>query len=367
MIAAIGADDALVGITYHDTRPATLSRKTIVGGFTAPSVAIIEALRPDVIIYADLHHQVVRHFKDRPVAMIRCDSRSVEHGFETLRQMGRIFNRSREAEAIVSRNREELDLIHRKVVALPAGYRKRVMRIMGRDTVMTPGANSLQNEIIRLAGGIPPDFVSPGPVVPVGSNNLTAFNPQVLYGCGGDRQLRDGPLASLPWQNVEALQTQSVFFFPCELTCRAATRSGYFVSWLAARIYAEAFSDPAHQVLPDAVMTTKPITLQLANVRTVCIVHSRIRDFTHKTLQLDLETPMPVISSLEGPLEDIAVVGNHYLPPPSWYLDHGAGLRRPKLRSAGSLTPLMPRPLCYSPAPTWIIWPSPRSAIARCR
>ena len=139
--------------------------------------------------------------------------------------------------------------------------------------------------------------------------------------------MRDGPLASLPWQNVEALQTQSVFFFPCELTCRAATRSGYFVSWLAARIYAEAFSDPAHQVLPDAVMTTKPITLQLANVRTVCIVHSRIRDFTHKTLQLDLETPMPVISSLEGPLEDIAVVGNHYLPPPSWYLDHGAGVK----------------------------------------
>ena len=54
------------------------------------------------------------------MAMIRWDTRSVEHGFETLRQIGRIFNRSLEAEAIISRNREELDLIRRKVAALPA-------------------------------------------------------------------------------------------------------------------------------------------------------------------------------------------------------------------------------------------------------
>ena len=326
MIAAIGAEDALVGITYHDTRPAALSRKTIVGGFAAPSIAIIEALRPDVIFYTGLHHPVFEYFQDRPVTMIRWDTRTVEHGFETLRQVGRIFNRSREAEFIVNRNRAELDLIRRKVEALSAGQRKRVMRIMGRHKVMTPGADSFQNEIIRLAGGIPPDFASPGPVVPVECADWTVFNPQVLYGCGRDRQLRDGPLASLPWQNVAALQTQSVFFFPCDLACRAATRTGYFVSWLAARIYADAFSDPAHQVLPDAVAAAKPMDLQLANVRTIRIVHSRIRDFTHKTLLLALETPMHVISSLEGPLEGIAVVGNHYLPPPSWYLDHGAGV-----------------------------------------
>ena len=327
MIAAIGADDALVGITYHDTRPAALSRKTIVGGFGAPSIAIIEALQPDVIFYTGLHHPVVEYFQDRPVALIRWDTRSVDHGFETLRQIGRIFNRSQAAELIVNRNRAELDLIRRKVEALSAGKRKRVMRIMGRHKVMTPGADSFQNEIIRLAGGIPPDFVAPGPVVPVESKDWTAFNPHVLYGCGGDRQLLDGRLATLPWQGVAALHTQSVYFFPCELTCRTATRTGYFVSWLAARIYADAFSDPAHQVFPDAVVAAKPMDLQLANVRTIRIVHSRIRDFTHKTLQLDLERPMHVISSLEGPLEDIAVVGNHYLPPPSWYLDHGAGVK----------------------------------------
>ena len=120
MIAAIGADDALVGITYHDTRPAALTRKTIVGGFTAPSIAIIEALRPDVIILYGLAPPGRRILPGATGNHDSLRTRSVDHGFETLRQIGRIFNRSLEAGAIISRNREELDLIRRKVATLSA-------------------------------------------------------------------------------------------------------------------------------------------------------------------------------------------------------------------------------------------------------
>lgn len=325
MIADIGAADALVGVTYHDTQPAALSRKAIVGGFFAPSIEIIETLQPDVIFYTGIHRQVETHFNEGQVAMIRCDTRSVEHGFKTLRKIGRLFNRIKAADAIVSRNREELDLIRRKVDVLPKAQRKRVMRIMGRHSLMTPGADSFQNEIIRLAGGVPPEFVAPGGVVPVDAGDWIAFNPQVIYGCGGDRRLLQSQLSQPEWEGVAALRTNRVFFFPCDLTCRASTRIGYFATWLAARIYAEAFSDPTYQVFKDGVVASEPIDVRLSNVRDVRVVETRIRDFVHKTLVVALENPTAAISTLEGPLNGIDLIGNHYLPPPSWYIDHGAG------------------------------------------
>ena len=52
---AIGADEALVGITHHTVFPAKAHGKAIVGGFFAPSLKAIEDLNPDLIIVADLH------------------------------------------------------------------------------------------------------------------------------------------------------------------------------------------------------------------------------------------------------------------------------------------------------------------------
>ncbi|SLM29684.1 hypothetical protein MTBBW1_1940011 [Desulfamplus magnetovallimortis] len=63
---------------------------------------------------------------------------------------------------------------------------KRVIRIMGRKSVMTPGNDSFQNELISLSGGIPPDFGRSGSVIEVTKDEWIKFNPQVIYGCGND-------------------------------------------------------------------------------------------------------------------------------------------------------------------------------------
>ncbi len=59
---------------------------------------------------------------------------------------------------------------------------------MGRDTIMTPGVDSFQNMIISLAGGIPPRFQGPGKMVSVTEDEFIKFNPQVIYGCYGDKK-----------------------------------------------------------------------------------------------------------------------------------------------------------------------------------
>ena len=82
-----------------------------------------------------------------------------------------------------------MQLIREKMARIPKEKRKRVMRFMGRDEVMAPGDDSFQNELIRAAGGVPPVWGKSGAIVPVTLEAWQRFNPQVLYGCGGDREV----------------------------------------------------------------------------------------------------------------------------------------------------------------------------------
>ncbi len=93
-----------------------------------------------------------------------------------------------------------------KVAQIPEAQRKRVMRLMGRDRIMTPGDDSFQHDYITAAGGIPPRLGRDGTITAVSLEEWQQFNPQYLYGCGDDRTLLEfkntAPFSRLPWPSV---------------------------------------------------------------------------------------------------------------------------------------------------------------------
>ena len=127
------------------------------------------------------------------------------------------------------------------------------------------------------------------------------------------------------WRDVDAVQNGMIHYFPCDLTCRLSTRTGYFVSCLAACAYGEEFA-ALPPIEPDANIGSKPVSLALDYVDHAEIVESRVNDYIHKTLLINLDTPMRVASTLEGGREQIRVVGNSYSPPQVWGLYHHIGL-----------------------------------------
>ncbi len=329
MLLRIGAADAVVGITHHSVLPPESAGKEIIGGFFAPDLERVAALRPDVIFYADLHQDVPVRFRDKAVP-IQLSARSIAEGFAHLRLLGRIFHKEEKAAAIIAREKQQLEVIATKIARIPAAKQQRVMRIMGRDRLMAPGDDSFQNEYIRAAGGIAPAFGRNGKIISVTLDQWQEFNPQVIYGCGNDRQIL--PILDQPgWRDVDAVRNKRIFFFPCELTCRAATHSGYFVSWLAARIYGNEFGDERNLVLPEQIVARIPLKINLDYVRKAEIIESDIKDFRNKTVAITFTRPMTVLSSLEGQKNGITTMANHYFPPPAWGLGHRqglAGLRR---------------------------------------
>lgn len=326
IIFAIGAGDALAGITHHSSSLRGAGNTTIVGGFSSPSVNRIMALEPDLVIASSFHADIIdRLGADMPILVM--DTRQMADAFRHIQLMGTLFHREQAAGELVAKNKQQLELIARKVAKIPEEKRKRVMRLMGKKQVMTPGNDSFQNEMIRAAGGIPPDFGKSGKVIAVAQDQFIQFNPQFIYNCGGDRQVTEALFARDGWKSVDAVEQHKIHSFPCDLTCRASSHLGYFVSWLASLIYTEEFGNPDLEVLPRKMVRTRPVSISLDFVREAAIATSTIHDFENKSLIVDFTSPRTVVSTLEGQRDGVRTVGNHYSPAPCWALNHSSGLK----------------------------------------
>jgi iron complex transport system substrate-binding protein len=331
IIFKLGAGDAVKGVTYHDMYPPEAATKEIVGGFFSPSLKAIEKIEPDVIFVSGLHKRIREKFGHGRFRLINLEANSISDIYRNINLLGRIFNREKDFARIIDKIKNELRIIARKVAKIPPSRRKRVIRLMGHDHVMVPGDDSFQNKMIKAAGGIPPKLNKKGHIVTITKDEWMRFNPQVVYGCGGDRETAKKFFDRSGWRDVEAVKNGKIFYFPCDLICRASTHAGHFVSWLSSRIYEDEFSREEAQVLEDHVFKSRSFDIDLDYIKDACIAYSNIHDFPNKTLIIDFKEPLSVVSTLEGARKGIESVGNHYSSPPCWGIGHKLGLK--KIRS----------------------------------
>ena len=327
IIFKIGAGDSIKAVTYNDTYPGEASSKEIVGGFFSPSLKAIEAVHPDIIFLTCLHKKVIEKFGHERCKLINFETDSIVDSYKNINLLGKIFNKENEAADIVDEIKNRLKIIEKKINKIPRSERKKVLRLMGRDPVMTPGDDSFQNEMIKAAGGIPPVLGKKGNIVVITKEEWMKFNPQVIYGCGGDRKTAKKFFNRPGWKNVDAVKNGKIFYFPCDLTCRVSTNTGYFVSWLSSVIYTNEFSKKDSQVLEEKVFKSSRLDLNLDYIKDARILYSHIHDFENKTLVINFKKSLSVVSTLEGQRNGIDSVGNHYSPPPCWRIGHKSDLK----------------------------------------
>ena len=321
--------DVIVGITVHDLK-AGMHGKKVVGSFFAPDVKAIKRLHPDLVIISAIHEELKPQLA-RFAEVEAFDVQSLEGLYNFIRHVGKLFGRQSRAENLINEISAQIDLISKKVSRIPAVKKKRVLRFMGRgtsSTVYVPAGKSFQNDIIKLAGGIPLRIGDGKGVVPITVEEWKRFNPQVVYGCGEDRQVAEKFFSRPGWKDVDAIRNGEVYYFPCSLTCRLSPNTGLFVEWLSSVIYDDEFAKPQNLVLEEKITGRKDVNINLGYVKQASIIDSLIFDFPHKTLEINFSKPMDIISTLEGPRNGIRIVGNSYSPPPCWKMGHKIGFRR---------------------------------------
>ena len=315
MLLAFDREEVIAGLTLEDLDLFPALRRRNVGGFFSPDIQAIAACRPDLVIAAPYHKEVIKHFEDGDCPVMVMDAGKIEEAFTHMEMIGRVFACEDRAAAVIRENREKMTLVADRLAAVPEKDRKRVVRVMaGNNELWCPGDDSFQNETIVAAGGVTPEWGKNGFAAPVSLEQWRAFNPQLIYGCDLNESDVRALLNREGWREVDAVRNGAVAMFPCHLTCRVSVRVGDFVQWLAAVLYMETFADPATAVLPDTVLETKPLQLDFDYVNKAELVRHRVADAEYKSLAVRFKTPMDVISTFEGPLSGVAGVGNTYVP-----------------------------------------------------
>jgi len=333
MLLALGAGERIVGVTWHDEFLPALPPTTVVGGFAAPSRERIEALKPDLLITSSLH----RHLEERlqgTTTVFRHRPGTLADLYATIHELGQVLGREDAARVLVERLTVRLEKISARTAAIAPEQRPRVLRLMGGEPVMVPGDDSFQNDYIRAAGGTPPQLGRQGQIVPISLEEWQQFNPQVVYGCGDDRERLRRALDRPGWREVAAVRDNRILTFPCELTCRPSVRAVDFTEALAAALYPGELLGLGSEAGPvpladDAAGARVPLDLELPCLRQAYLLDSTWRGFANRTLVLEFSEPQRLLSSLDGPRQGIRVAGNHALSPPTWKLAGDLpGLRR---------------------------------------
>ncbi len=332
MILGLGARGVLKGVTLPSAAAARGEDLKIVGGFFSPSLRRICQLKPDLVFLADRHSPLRSALAQEGVKSVTLKASTLSDVCANINLVGAILGRFEAAAKVVADIEGRVGLIAAKLARIPPAKRRRVMRFIGRDEVMTPGDDSFQNAFIEAAGGLPPRLGKKGRVVPVSLVEWRAFNPQVVYGGDGDREAAARLLQRPGWREVEAVREGRVIFFPEELASRASVRSGFFITWLAAAVYADEFARPDNLVTPERSIAARAMDLDLSYVKSAQVIDSRIYDFLNQSLVIDFEEPTAILSTLEGHRQGVESVGNHYFPPPCWGLLHHLSLAESSAR-----------------------------------
>jgi iron complex transport system substrate-binding protein len=153
ILFAVGAGDAVAGVTQYCNYPAETASKIKVGGFSgaAVSVEIIAALKPDlVILSADMHGRIISLLDRIGIVSFAVEPRNFEEVYGLIDGIGRLTGKSAGAEAVLAEMREKL----RRAGELRRGRdAPRVFWELSAEPLITAGGSSFISEAIRLAGG----------------------------------------------------------------------------------------------------------------------------------------------------------------------------------------------------------------------
>jgi iron complex transport system substrate-binding protein len=202
IIFALGGDERLVGVTDFCDFPPAARRKRSVGGMIAPSLEIVTALTPDLVIgtrEGNRHETFVQIQRlGIPVYLVHADS--VPEMLDVVARLGRLTGRGDAVGPLVARLEQRVQAVSGAVKGL---RRPRVLYVLWPEPLIVPARASLITELIGLAGGDSITAGEAGDYPRFSIEAAVARAPEVIvladHGSGTGTQQRD------KWERLRSL------------------------------------------------------------------------------------------------------------------------------------------------------------------
>jgi iron complex transport system substrate-binding protein len=248
IVYALGLEDRLVAVTDFDDYPPQAKDKPSIGGFSTPNIEQIVAMAPDLVLAASIHEgTIIPKLEDRGLTVLALAPKTIDEVLAAITLVGKATGAEKEAAALTSEMQQRVDAITDKTRDLPPGDIPEVFYVLWQDPLMTVGTNTLQDQLINLAGSrnigrVVTDYAD------ISLEDVVAANPEVIiaatsHGSGEDQTftyVRDEPRL----RDTAAVRNGRLYAVDGNLTSRPGPRIVDGLEWLASFIHPELFGPP---------------------------------------------------------------------------------------------------------------------------
>jgi len=208
ILAALGLEDRIVGLTDECTYPPSLQEIPRVGAFGAIKTENVIALKPSLIFSSGLEQEGISKDLERlGYQVVSVYPKSVAEIYESIMRVGAITGTDKEAESLVQSMQSEIDALRQSNAgkSIPKVYLE-----IYRDPIMSVADNSFVGELIEIAGGNNVFDTLERDYSRVKAEDVIAAKPDIMI-CYSQDSLQN-IRSRKGWQDIPAIRDSMIFF-----------------------------------------------------------------------------------------------------------------------------------------------------------
>ena len=238
---ALGVGSRLVGVTTYCDYPAEARKLPKIGGFMSPSLELIVAKRPDLVIGVSSATDLVkaREMERLGLKVTLISLASVSDILSSIKKIARLLGSPQAGEKLVSRITLRFDEVKKRVAPAP---RRSTLLVVGLRPLVAVGGKNFIDELITLAGGENIAGNAAQPWLNLPDEYVVAKAPQVIIeaGMGSDRIESAKHWADL--KSIPAVKERRVYAYPSDKILRPGPRIGEGLEEIARLVHPECFT-----------------------------------------------------------------------------------------------------------------------------
>lgn len=221
MLFALGAGDRVVGVTSYSDYPEEAKTKPSVGGYHAPDVETIVALRPDVVFaMGDIQEPYTEILRRAGIRVITLEPATLEEVLAAIDRMSEAIGERERGRELNRRLSGQLEDVQNRVSSVPS---RRVFLEVWDAPLLTVGNRSFIHDVVRLAGGVNVAGGRQTDYTPCDVETLYAYDPDVYVVLNHDGSDAEALINRPDLAGLAAVKNRQVYSIP-DVLSRAGPR-----------------------------------------------------------------------------------------------------------------------------------------------
>jgi iron complex transport system substrate-binding protein len=239
---ALGFGNRIVGVSTYCDYPAEARKLPKIGGFMSPSLEVIVAKRPDLVIGVSSATDPVkaREMERLGLKVTLISLASVSDILSSIKNIARLLGNPEAGEKLVRKITRQFDEVRKRVAPAP---RRPILLAVGLRPLVAVGGKNFIDELITLAGGANIAGNAAQPWLNLPDEYVVAKAPEVIIEAGMGSERGESAKHWEDLKSIPAVKERRVHVYPSDKILRPGPRIGEGLEEIARLVHPECFTE----------------------------------------------------------------------------------------------------------------------------